>query len=381
MEKSIRIDELKKYFDPLIFDNLDNPVIQEIQHKHITIVFWDVSGFSDACNQLVKGQEAIIAFLQEYFSLASEIIGKHAGVLDKFIGDGIMAYFGYPIENENHSHAAVRAALEIKDRFVEIKERYQTRWNNYYGKRITIDVKCGIHSGFAFCGLIESGNRNQITVIGDDVNFASRLEGIAENDQIIVSDEVHNILEKEFDFQKIYLPPEKRIQSYKQIEYVYLALNNKSLLLTQHPRLNNSNYRILSKDELTKIPFKEKKFLLSKYSDQLKIDSITIKKLGTYSYELTLTLKGSIKKGFIDVLIKDSTGYEYWFPDYKTFDAINYLGRLEMDNQTYSGSMIIDISNILRDQWNFYILIFEDSERGNSYNRYLVSGSEIWLPR
>ena len=141
MNYNISINELRKYFDPFIFDNLKNPLVTEIQQRQITIVFWDVSGFATACNELEKGQEAIIAFLKEYFSVATEIIGKYAGVLDKFIGDGIMAYFGYPIENKNHAEVAVRAALEIRDRFEEIRERYQKNWNRFYGKKIQINVK------------------------------------------------------------------------------------------------------------------------------------------------------------------------------------------------------------------------------------------------
>ncbi len=378
MKDNITVDDLKKYFDPFIFDNLNNFAMTEIQRRQITVVFWDISGFSDACNQLVKGQEAIIAFLKEYFSLASEIIGRHAGVLDKFIGDGIMAYFGYPIENENHSVAAVTAALELKEKFEEIRKRYEKMWNHFYGQKISIKVKCGMHSGIVFCGLIEAGTRNQITVVGDDVNLASRLEGIAEDNQIIVSEVLRNMVEDDFNFQERKLKPEEKIKSFDHIEHVFLVLDRKRAL---EPEVQvKTPYRILTKVELKTFSFKKAKFELSqKYHELLRFEDITINKLGTYYYELTVTIKGSVLYGFIDLLVKDKTNEEDWFPDYKTFDGTNYVGRLQMNNQTYTDHLLIDTSKILRDDWKLFVLIFEDSEKSTTGARKLVCGAEIHI--
>jgi class 3 adenylate cyclase len=375
-KNEITVDDLKKYFDPFIFDNLNNPAKTEIQSRQITIVFWDISGFSKACNELIKGQEAIIAFLKEYFSLASEIIARHAGVLDKFIGDGIMAYFGYPIENENHPMAAIAAALELKEKFEEVRERYQIRWNRFYGKKITINVKCGIHSGFAFCGLIEAGNRNQITVIGDDVNLASRLEGIAKDNQILISEDLRNMVENTFDFEEVYLKPEERMKAYENMDRVFLVLTRREGLA---PEVSiKKPYRILTMEELKVFPFYKAKYELSqKYHELLRIEDIVVNKLGTYYYELIIRLTGSISKGFIDLLVKDISNEEDWFPDYKSFDGANYVGRLEMNNQTYTDHLLIDTSKILRDDWNLFVLVFEDSEKYTSGARNLVCGAEV----
>ncbi len=380
VKDKIDSDELKKYFDPFIFANLTNPVVTEIRLRQITIVFWDISGFSDACNKLQLGQEAIIAFLKEYFSIASEIIGKYAGVLDKFIGDGIMAYFGYPIENENHSEVAVNAALDLKDKFEEIRIRYQRRWYRFYGQDIEINVKCGIHSGFAFCGLIEAGNRNQITVIGNDVNLASRLEGNAEDNQILISPLLKNMVDEVFEFEEIKLPLEKRMKSYPDIDRVYAVIKRKSRLLSTSP-VDKEAYKILAKDELMEFSFTKAKFHLSdKFYDHLRFESIFVKKIGKYYYELEVTITGAISKGFIDILVKDSVGHEDWFPDYKTFDADNYVGRLNLNNESYSDSLLIDTSKILREDWKVFVLIFEDSEKDiHGNNRKLVAGAEIFI--
>jgi class 3 adenylate cyclase len=88
-----------------------------IKYRRLTIVFWDISGFSILCNDLVKNQSAIAAFLKEYFSSTIEVISKYEGVLDKFMGDGIMAYFGYPVENKDHSALAIHAALDLRVTF------------------------------------------------------------------------------------------------------------------------------------------------------------------------------------------------------------------------------------------------------------------------
>lgn len=229
MTEQYPIEELKKYFDPIIFNNLDLLTISEIKYRRLTIVFWDIAGFSVLCNDLVKNQSAIIAFLKEYFSSAIEIISKYKGVLDKFMGDGIMAYFGYPVENEDHPALAIHAALDLRDNFQEIKIRYQHRWLKHFGKKITIDLKCGIHSGFAHSGLLASTDRNQITVIGGDVNMASRLEEFATNDQIIISKDLKNMVEDQFEFKEVLITSRKKIKSFEKMREVYLVLDRKKV--------------------------------------------------------------------------------------------------------------------------------------------------------
>jgi hypothetical protein len=109
------IGELAKYFDPLVYQNLRILTISEINWIRLTIAFWDISGFSELCNKLIDNQAHIISFLKEYFDESAKIISDHNGILDKFIGDGIMAYFGYPDDNSNEAPSeALTVALELE---------------------------------------------------------------------------------------------------------------------------------------------------------------------------------------------------------------------------------------------------------------------------
>jgi class 3 adenylate cyclase len=86
---------LEKYVDPVVLEQIRDPELVTMQNKILTIVFWDISGFSVLCESLQFNQELVVAFLREFFSEAATIIHKYDGVLDKFIGDGIMAFFGF----------------------------------------------------------------------------------------------------------------------------------------------------------------------------------------------------------------------------------------------------------------------------------------------
>jgi class 3 adenylate cyclase len=93
-------------------------------------------------------------------------------------------------------------------------------WNIHH-KNIGIDVKCGIHTGSVLFGLLDTGSRSQITIMGSTVNLASRLESIAKDYQIIISDEVKDLIHDRYMISSIELPPDKRIQSYQEIDSVY----------------------------------------------------------------------------------------------------------------------------------------------------------------
>jgi adenylate cyclase len=219
---------LAKYFDPYLLQLLQNPAILELKDSCLTTVFWDISNFSRLCNKLMKNPEAVTAFLKEYFNEAMDIIRSHRGILDKFIGDGILAYFGY-IDDAPDCGAfnATMAAIELRERFKQIKSKWSQIWADDYKVNVSIDIKCGIHSGDILFGIL-SGTRDQITGIGREVNFASRLEGIAKKNEIITSIETKKKLEHRFDFNQL-LPNHpikkyvlrKRIKSFERVKIVF----------------------------------------------------------------------------------------------------------------------------------------------------------------
>ncbi len=222
---------LERFIDPQIFANLSKPHFYEIHNKKVTIVFWDLSGFSSLCNELTEEPSTLVVFLNEYFMDAIKIIHDHGGVIDKFIGDGILAYFGFHddnnvIESDFGIHSAINTALELKKSFNFIKTRWMDIWIKKLGhENIKIDLKCGIHWGNLLFGLLDMGSRFQVTSIGSSVNLASRLEGVAEKDEIIVSEQIKDKIENRFVVEKKSLL--YKIKSFEDINCVYKVIAKK----------------------------------------------------------------------------------------------------------------------------------------------------------
>jgi class 3 adenylate cyclase len=206
MFKGIDVDKdnLVKYFDSKIFNILKDPEQRTLKNKYLSVVFWDISGFANLCNKLVDEPFAITELLKLYFQEANDIIHRYDGIIDKFIGDGVMAYFGYS-SNEKYEIAshAINAALDLREKFKDTKAYWSAK---FIDKSISLDdvyLKCGIHIGNVLFGLLETKDRNQITLVGTNVNFASRLEGIAEKNQIVVSKEVIDLIGNSYYFDTV----------------------------------------------------------------------------------------------------------------------------------------------------------------------------------
>jgi class 3 adenylate cyclase len=168
----------------------------------------------------------VVAFLREFFSEAATIIHKYDGVLDKFIGDGIMAFFGFKdtCVNDNGKKGAinaVNAAIELRDFFDEIKVDWIDLWSVKVGQqeKISIHLRCGMNTGNVLVGLILTEKRDQFTTIGTNVNLASRMESVATEDQIVVSPSTKIWIEDEFNLTTV--PVEKAIKGFESITECY----------------------------------------------------------------------------------------------------------------------------------------------------------------
>jgi|GEM_PF-672482 len=191
-EWSQRVNFLRRYFDPRVFDAIErNPSILSIKERTITICFWDIRGFSRLCEILKAHPTLIAGFLREYCDVAARTIFDHGGLLDKFIGDGVMALFGVlngkDDEGKTDAIAAVRAALDLRLRFVPLLSRWMEQWTLYTPQKIEIGLGCGIHTGEALVGNVGTDFRDQFTALGPHVNFASRIESRAQSGQILIS--------------------------------------------------------------------------------------------------------------------------------------------------------------------------------------------------
>jgi adenylate cyclase len=228
---------LEKYVDPIVLEQIRDPELVTMQNKILTIVFWDISGFSVLCDSLQFHQELVVAFLREFFSEAATIIHKYDGVLDKFIGDGIMAFFGFKDRyvNDNGKKGAicaVNAAIELRDFFDEIKLDWIDLWKAKAGQKeeISIHLRCGMNTGNVLVGLILTEKRDQFTAIGTNVNLASRMEGVAIEDQIIVSPSTKMQIEDEFILKTV--PIKKPIKGFENIPDCYEIVDKKGGIST-----------------------------------------------------------------------------------------------------------------------------------------------------
>jgi class 3 adenylate cyclase len=216
---------LEKYVDPVVLEQILDPELVTLQNKILTIVFWDISGFSILCEKLKTHKELIVEFLREYFSEAALIIHKYKGVLDKFMGDGIMAFFGYKDSdvNDNGKNGAinaVNAALELRNFFDEMKLEWINLWVTKTGQQaISTELRCGMNTGYVLVGLILTEVRDQFTTVGSNVNLASRLESVANKDQIIVSPSTRVRLEDQFNLRTISI--ERPIKGFENISECY----------------------------------------------------------------------------------------------------------------------------------------------------------------
>ena len=191
-EWSRRINFLQRYFDRKVFEVLeDDPSLLAIKRGILTIVFWDIRGFSKLCESLKANPDLIAGFLQDYCETAAKIIFANNGVLDKFIGDGIMALFGVlshkDDEGKTNALSAVNAAIELRTSFDGIVAKWLDKWQLYVPDKIDIGLGCGIHTGEVLYGNVGTDFRDQFTALGTNVNFASRIEQRSEPGQILIS--------------------------------------------------------------------------------------------------------------------------------------------------------------------------------------------------
>jgi adenylate cyclase len=185
-----------KYVDPRIVQGLlldQKHFTQGGERQHMSVFFSDLEGFTQACESVTP--TAAVKMLNQYFSLMAEPIRAHHGIIDKYIGDSVMAFWGPPFSSP-HEHAAQAcfAALEQQARV----PKYQALLPDVLGIRKNVPVirvRMGIATGDVTVGSIGSEDARSYTVIGDNVNLASRLEGVNKvyRTSILISEETRKL--------------------------------------------------------------------------------------------------------------------------------------------------------------------------------------------
>lgn len=178
-----RVSRLRRYVSPQVAESIlagDEDVAMESSRKYLTTFFSDIRGFTEQTERMEP--EEIVDELNDYLGEMTDIVFKHGGTLDKYVGDAIMVFFGDPVPQEDHAARAVRMALDMQERIAELNED----WTTKYGEPLNVGM--GITTGWVTVGNVGSTVRTDYTVIGNQVNLASRLADEAGTGQILVSE-------------------------------------------------------------------------------------------------------------------------------------------------------------------------------------------------
>jgi class 3 adenylate cyclase len=173
----------------------EHPLALGGKRTAVSVLFADVVGFTPLTEQ--RDAEQIVKLLNELFSVLSEIVFRHEGTVDKFIGDCLMAVWGAPVPQADHAARALSAAEDMM-RFLETANE---DWREKYDVEVRLGI--GVNSGEAIVGNIGSDKRMEYTVIGDVVNVAARLESIAEPNQVLVAEATRSLAGEAFDLRRL----------------------------------------------------------------------------------------------------------------------------------------------------------------------------------
>ena len=176
-EKEFMRDTFGKIVDPEVRDYLMSGSGKESlgaalggETREVTVLFCDIRSFT-AMSEKMEASE-VVQLLNKYFTALGKCIAAHHGIINKYIGDAIMAIFGAPVKSENSARDAFLAALDMRKALVEVNEDFKKEGFP------EVHFGIGIHTGPVFAGTIGAENRMEYTVIGDTVNTASRLESL-----------------------------------------------------------------------------------------------------------------------------------------------------------------------------------------------------------
>jgi len=196
--------KLRKYFSLYVSKELVDEIIKHPEKvklggetKNLTILFSDIRGFTSISEKM--DAQDLVGLLNKYLTAMAKIVLDNRGVVDKFIGDAIMAFWGAPLPHENHAEAGVKTALLMSRELKKCNEE----WKKFNYPEIKIGI--GLNTGEAVVGNIGSHERFDYTVIGDNVNLASRLEGLTKfyGVGIIVSESTAAAVKDKFVLRQI----------------------------------------------------------------------------------------------------------------------------------------------------------------------------------
>jgi len=187
---------LERYLSPELLTSIvesGSDLDLTTKRSELTVVFVDIEGFSTISETVQV--EYINNFLNDFFERMTLAIFEYQGTVDKFLGDGILAFFGDPVPIENHAMAAVKASLEMQDQMAELNAQWAHSGIPDFEKGVRIRI--GINTGLIIVGNIGSSRRLEYTVLGSAVNIASRLQSLAPPGGIIMTSRTSGLVREE----------------------------------------------------------------------------------------------------------------------------------------------------------------------------------------
>jgi adenylate cyclase len=163
--------------------------IFEVQKKELTILFSDIKSFTTYSSTMTPDQ--IQNFLAEYFDAMVQIVFKYEGTVDKYIGDGLMVFFGAPEPQSDHAVRCAKAAIEMQIKCRELKEKWVREG------LFPLKIRIGINTGEVVVGNMGTRKKLAYTVLGSDVNLANRLESNAPVEGIMISRRTYDLIKDE----------------------------------------------------------------------------------------------------------------------------------------------------------------------------------------
>jgi len=194
-DKERILNKLSKYFSPQVYSSIFSGALDvtiNTSRKNLTVFFSDIKGFTTITEKLEP--EILTKLITNYLTKMTDIAIEYGGTVDKYIGDAIMIFFGDPESKgiKEDANSCVLMAIKMKKALKELRKNWELA-----GVSESLDVRMGIHTDMCTVGNFGSLDRLDYTVLGNGVNLASRLESLAESNEILISENTYNLIKKE----------------------------------------------------------------------------------------------------------------------------------------------------------------------------------------
>jgi adenylate cyclase len=168
-------DNLSRFLPRQIVDRViagGEAALRPVQCE-VTVLFTDIRDFTSLSETM--SPRDVLEFLDDYFGHMAQVVKGHDGLVNKFLGDGMLAFWGVPDRSPDHAELALKAALDMRRKLVELNQARQK------AGRAAVRFGVGVHTGTVAAGMLGGADQHEYTVIGDAVNVASRIEGLTKS--------------------------------------------------------------------------------------------------------------------------------------------------------------------------------------------------------